>query len=158
MSVEKICNICKISKPLDEFYKVPAGKFGVWAKCIICAKAKYKKYIEENKEHVKAIQTKSKEKRKLEKPNDKFYNFIRAEFQMTPDEYEAIRIKQNFKCALCNRSEFEFKKRLHLDHCHSSNQVRGLLCSKCNMGLGLFKDNIEVLQKAIIYLQHYDHN
>lgn len=151
--MEKICNVCKKSKPLSKFNKVAKGKYGVYAKCKLCCKEKQRIYREANPERTKEIQTQSKEKRKREKPNDKFYNFIRAEFNMTPEEYETIRINQNFKCALCDRPESEFKKRLHLDHCHNSNKVRGLLCPKCNMGLGLFHDNIEVLQKAINYLK-----
>ncbi len=55
---------------------------------------------------------------------------------------------QHGKCAICNKT----KKLLHVDHCHETGKVRGLLCYNCNNGLGRFKDNIEFLKTAINYL------
>jgi len=43
--------------------------------------------------------------------------------------------------------------RLCVDHCHKTGKVRGLICNSCNIGLGVFKDNVEVLQRAIEYLK-----
>jgi hypothetical protein len=43
---------------------------------------------------------------------------------------------------------------LSIDHCHNTGKVRGLLCDHCNKGLGLFKDNIDYLNKAIEYLKY----
>jgi len=52
------------------------------------------------------------------------------------------------KCQVCGSEE-----KLHIDHCHDSGRVRGLLCRSCNIGLGNFKDNIERMGKAIEYLR-----
>ena len=46
----------------------------------------------------------------------------------------------------------EFNKNFAVDHCHETNQIRGLLCSSCNIGLGQFQDSIKLLSKAIDYL------
>ena len=55
------------------------------------------------------------------------------------------------KCEICNQTITE--STCHIDHCHKTNKVRGLLCNTCNKGLGLFKDNIAALSKAILYLE-----
>lgn len=52
-------------------------------------------------------------------------------------------------CAICGS-----KERLHIDHCHKSGDVRGLLCQNCNFGIGNLKDSIVNLRTAILYLQN----
>lgn len=49
-------------------------------------------------------------------------------------------------------------QKLYIDHCHKTNQVRGLLCFSCNSALGHFKDNVESLKKAIKYLKKWQEN
>ena len=61
----------------------------------------------------------------------------------------ARRLKeQNGKCAICGK-----KKKLLLDHLHSSGKRRGLLCNRCNIGLGMFLDNVSSLNAATRYLK-----
>ena len=59
---------------------------------------------------------------------------------------------KNNKCAICGR-EFNDKLKAFVDHDHITNKVRGLLCTHCNTLLGMSKDSIEILNKAIEYLQ-----
>lgn len=63
-------------------------------------------------------------------------------------------------CAICGCSADQapgrWKGRLNIDHDHSSQKLRGLLCHNCNQGLGYFKDKIEFLEKAILYLNRAD--
>ena len=63
--------------------------------------------------------------------------------------------KQNNKCKIClvEFDELIPNQKINVDHCHTTNKVRGLLCSLCNRGLGQFKDNTERLTNAINYLQ-----
>ncbi|MBW1743926.1 MAG: endonuclease VII domain-containing protein [Deltaproteobacteria bacterium] len=64
--------------------------------------------------------------------------------------------RQGGVCAICGDPETNQRNgrtiRLSIDHDHETGQVRGLLCVRCNTGLGLFGDNIEVIQKVVDYL------
>lgn len=78
-----------------------------------------------------------------------------ARYGITEDDYSKLIISQNYVCAICKQPETSTDgatgetKILSVDHCHSSNKVRGLLCNNCNQGLGKFKDSVEILQSAI---------
>lgn len=69
------------------------------------------------------------------------------------DEFNRMRQEQNYSCAICGAHEDTSIKGLAVDHCHNKGHVRGLLCSKCNTGLGHFKDNVAFLRNAIEYLE-----
>jgi hypothetical protein len=71
-------------------------------------------------------------------------------YGLTIKEHSDLIEIQNNKCAICG--DFQLGKSLHIDHCHITGNVRGLLCTKCNVGLGLFRDNIDYLLTAIMYL------
>jgi len=66
-------------------------------------------------------------------------------------QYEEMFIQQENKCAICGSPQVG-TKRLSIDHCHKTGKVRALLCQKCNFGLGFFRDNVELLEKAKQYL------
>lgn len=68
-------------------------------------------------------------------------------YGITPGEYIDMLLDQEKRCAICKK-----KEPLVIDHCHTTGLVRGLLCNKCNMGLGLFKDNADHLYEAAKYL------
>jgi hypothetical protein len=78
-------------------------------------------------------------------------------YGITALEYNTLFQKQEGVCAICGTStptlnHNETRPNLYVDHCHTSGAVRGLLCGKCNSGLGQFNDNPELLQAAITYL------
>lgn len=79
---------------------------------------------------------------------------VKYKYGIDSKEFEALLIKQGNRCAIClidfDRDSKETTP--HVDHCHFSNNVRGLLCSKCNAGLGQFTDDITLLCRAIMYL------
>lgn len=78
-------------------------------------------------------------------------------YGISPDDYLAMWHQQGGKCAVCREPEVSKRKgavlNLAVDHCHKTGRVRGLLCSSCNGGMGLFKDSPERLMAAIRYLQ-----
>ncbi len=79
---------------------------------------------------------------------------------MTLDQYDKLLKKQNGKCGICgikfcenNLQNRKMKNEFpRVDHCHRAGNIRGLLCFKCNVGLGAYDDDIERLDKAITYL------
>lgn len=81
--------------------------------------------------------------------------------RLFPNQYSRLMKEQQSVCAICKQPESVLHKKtkqpiaLAVDHCHTTNKIRGLLCSKCNMGLGLFYDNIELFESAIDYLIHH---
>ena len=81
-----------------------------------------------------------------------------AKYGITPDDYDAMLENQGGRCAICGQPETALGyhgeiKSLAVDHCHDTGDVRGLLCQSCNMGIGLFDHNDELMQAAIKYLK-----
>lgn len=80
---------------------------------------------------------------------------LRQAHGISLEQYEAMAAEQDGRCAICRRepsraNPAEF--RLHVDHDHATGTVRGLLCRPCNVGLGHFGDDIEVLLAAVEYV------
>jgi formate dehydrogenase maturation protein FdhE len=71
-------------------------------------------------------------------------------YGMLPGEYEQRLAEQNGVCAICGDTP---KKSLGVDHNHKTGAIRGLLCDRCNVGLGCFADIPERLRKAADYLK-----
>lgn len=76
-------------------------------------------------------------------------------------ELNGIWIRQNCKCRICKKDLADptadrVKHRegaFHLDHCHATGQIRGLLCNRCNMAIGLLDDDVSKLEAAVLYLK-----
>ena len=81
-------------------------------------------------------------------------NSLIREYNIDLDTFKSMLKKQNNKCVICG-NEFKNSKSIHVDHNHKTGNVRELLCSKCNTGLGMFYDNIESLANAIKYLKKH---
>ena len=77
-------------------------------------------------------------------------------YGVTKDFLVALHEKQNGKCAICGEIP-KSERGLHVDHCHTTGVVRGLLCHGCNTGIGALKEDAEILSKAIDYLRIQSH-
>jgi len=88
--------------------------------------------------------------------NNKFDRHIRKKYGITENQYSEIFNLQKGVCYLCGSPETHKYKgtlcKLSVDHNHKTGKVRGLLCNNCNIGLGKFKDNLKVIQKAFTYV------
>jgi 5-methylcytosine-specific restriction endonuclease McrA len=72
-------------------------------------------------------------------------------YRITVSEYDRLRERQNYLCAICGSQEANSDS-LVVDHCHTTQKVRGLLCGNCNKGMGFLKDDPARLLAAIHYL------
>lgn len=75
-------------------------------------------------------------------------------YGVTLEQHDEVLNSQNGQCAICKSKTPNRRgsKRFHVDHCHATGKFRGLLCSRCNMAIGLLKDDVCFLQNAIEYL------
>lgn len=111
----------------------------------------YPRYYAKNNDLIKARRRKAYRKIK----NSKKWKKHRREkhllqaYGLTLVKIQAMHKKQRGKCAICRKR----LKKFHVDHCHRSGKVRGLLCLKCNFGIGMFFDCVKNLGSAIKYLR-----
>ena len=122
----RTCRTCGKEHPLQDYKRVGPAPTRMW-NCRECYTA--------NRRH----------NRQTGWPVIDLQRYVR--YGVTPDEYAEAFAEANGVCQLCSQ-----EKSLVIDHCHESNQYRGLICRECNLMLGHAKDNIETLQKAITYL------
>lgn len=133
---------------LELFSKGNESKHGRQNICKSCENRRTRESdrIEYNKEYARR---KRKEKcPKFLKAERRCY--LKRHYNITIEEYDDMVLHHNNECAICGKSS---DKKLHIDHCHDTGVIRGLLCGRCNTGLGLFKDNKENLTNAIKYLE-----
>jgi hypothetical protein len=142
-----IVKICKIHGELTELDTYKTDSY-IWPQCLACKKI-------------------SNDKFKARNPNrdtnsiKKYFYVKKGNIKLSKDEYQNMLIKQNYVCAICSNPENAIKansdkiiKRLSIDHCHSTNKIRGLLCNKCNISLGLINESLETLQAAIANIKN----
>lgn len=154
----KTCYKCKECKTLPYFHKDKTKFDGYNSLCKECVSTRdrnRKSYFIHRRPNKKIYdQNYKKENKTLIKSKS-----LKYVYGMTIEQYTDLLKIQNHSCAICKIPESLIDYRtgkirdLSVDHCHSSNKIRGLLCSKCNVALGNFKDDIEVLTNAICYLK-----
>lgn len=76
---------------------------------------------------------------------------LRKQFGLSAQDYEQMWDAQDGRCAICRRPENG--RRLDVDHCHETGEVRGLLCNPCNQALGLLGEDTERIQAVLTYLE-----
>lgn len=87
--------------------------------------------------------------------------WLLKKYNITLKDYNSLLKEQNFKCACCFKTSNEITNSrcndglFFVDHCHTTGNVRGLLCASCNSGIGFLKDDINILNNAINYLNKY---
>jgi hypothetical protein len=133
----KKCYLCKTIKECDSFYKSKTGAQKRRGECKQCSNNVTKNY-----------QAKYPELKKTYDQNHRLKNI----FGITIEQYTELGNKHGWKCCICEKTETENKRKLAIDHDHSTGRIRGILCGNCNRGIGNLKDSVSLLQKAINYL------
>jgi hypothetical protein len=110
-----------------------------------------KKYREENNEYLQKINKEWYNENK-EKVRDVQLN---RTFGITLEEYNELLNKQNGVCSICGDPPTIDQKKFSIDHDHITGKIRGILCRGCNVGIGHFKDDPELLRKAINYIKNF---
>jgi len=80
---------------------------------------------------------------------------LRKRYGITATQYDAMLREQDGRCFICRGVQDGYKKRLSVDHDHSTGRVRKLLCNGCNQALGHAKDNPEILDKLALYIRSH---
>jgi hypothetical protein len=139
-------------KPLDQFHRRASARDGRQPYCGACATADALKW---NNEHPDYHRQKANEYR-LRHPEKVADRALRWRLGVAPGAYADMLAAQEGKCAICGTTDPGPRlKRFHVDHCHNSGQVRDLLCNACNVGLGAFRDNSDLLMKASEYITRH---
>lgn len=146
----KTCNRCKQTKSLSEFYKRPdRGKNSVRSICKDCSKKHldsildipYSELPPDKKEKRRQIYRKS---------------WLKRKYGMAVEDYEKMFQKQNGRCAICgseNSGGKHSSETFMVDHCHKSEKVRGLLCNRCNLAIGVLSDDTWLIEKILQYVK-----
>lgn len=162
----KVCSRCEFALPLEKFHKHAKGALGHRPICKAC-EAQYKRADYQKRKKVYAERShrtymKNREKRYVQARSWQQANKARAseiwhdahlrrEYGITLDDYRQMLAMQNFGCAICGAGPSP-KRRLSVDHDHKTGKVRGLLCGKCNSGLGFFKENVGIVDSLKRYV------
>ena len=160
----KQCKKCNIIKPVTEYYFYK-DRQDYGSACKECRKKDVREYAKINKEKISENKKryreenieiiKQRDKKRYHKHKDKAREWwLRRNYGITQEQFDKMVSDQNGKCAICF-SKPANNKTLVVDHCHTTEKVRSLLCNNCNTGLGLFKEDVSRLSSAIKYLTDF---
>lgn len=165
----KKCVKCLQEKELTEFYKYSPTRGGYRHKCKKCywerefpRNCPSCKETKEKEDFPKGVSTYCKtctvaKARKWQQDsgwNSKVRRY--KKYGINKEEYERLLATQSGVCAICKEVDVGDSRyeTFHIDHCHETGKVRGVLCAPCNRGLGQFKDRTDLLLKAAEYLEN----
>ena len=123
------------------------------------AKERQKRWRLNNPEKYKAQRVRAEQKRRergyYEKnSNTIFENYLKRTYNIDLNKYNSLFEEQSGVCAIC-KQECVSGRKLAVDHNHDTGEVRGLLCCRCNRGIGNLDDSLDKLKSAVLYLEKY---
>jgi len=136
----KVCSHCRQEKPLSEYY-------------ITKKRLKSGKIKEQPRYICKACDRKAKRERDRRTPEQRAEKHLQDKYGISLNDKRQMIINQNCKCKICPRSlSKDDLSKSHVDHCHETGYIRGILCSNCNRGIGHLQHDTKILVSAIQYL------
>lgn len=154
------CSKCEKVQPRTMYYK---GRKDC-KKCFNLRMQEYRKKTNYNREYYlknKDVENERSLKRYYDlkdNPEQKLKwreNQLKVKYGITLEDYDKMYKSQNYKCAICDTENPNGQGVFHVDHCHNTGKIRGLLCHSCNTALGHLKDCINNLKRAIKYLKKH---
>lgn len=141
----RVCRKCGVEKPLIAFTKNKRCTDGVTHQCKVCTQPKYRQFAIERRHDERFIEARrlSQKKHRAKK------------YGLTLDQLDALYERARNVCEVCESSPTKTgtsSNDLHVDHCHETGRVRGLLCSRCNTAIGLLSESATLLDRAKEYL------
>ena len=161
--MELKCNCCLRLLPPENFSKSKTSTRGYQYKCKLCVSDYDKTNPEKKAEQKKRHYLKNKEK--IDQRARDWYNnnkdrskgnAIQRKYGITTEIFNQMRESQQYRCAICGTGEDSLKKKLVIDHCHNTGKVRKLLCTNCNVAIGMFKENPRIMFSAMEYLKEFN--
>lgn len=145
---KKYCPRCENWKYHSEFYKCKSGSAGLEDECKECGKNRRAEFYKNNPDVIKK-RNQAWVVANPEKVRAKALRYrIRAVYGLTPEQYQKMWEDQNGQCAFPSCG----KPIEVVDHDHKTGITRGLLCHTCNLAIGHFQDNVNLMAEAIAYL------
>lgn len=148
---KKCCPTCGKKKPHSCFSidnrSVKRKNDGLCNRCKSCEKKRHAAYNASKKGKLVRAKYAQTEKSKRDHRDFRF----KRVYGITHKQYDKMLKEQEGVCSICSKVN-ENGRRLTVDHCHTTGEVRGLLCNNCNWMIGLADDEVSVLANAIMYL------
>jgi hypothetical protein len=150
----KTCPKCNKIKHPNDFGKCTREKDGKYYLCKECANEKTRNSYQKHKEKRREKNRGRKRIRSLDYHKKKKNTRMFLMYGITEQDYENLLNDQYRKCKICKSVGSDISGGgLVIDHDHKTNKVRGLICGRCNVMLGLAKDSLEILTSTIEYLK-----
>ena len=125
-----VCPHCRQTKNRTEFYRSNASRgFHSW--CKVCCRAAGRKRVRD--------------------PKKRRQYTLKSRYGLSSADLTQLRLAQKNKCGLCAQPLQH--NHFHIDHSHTTGEIRGLLCPRCNVAIGLFHDDPELIKAALCYLE-----
>jgi hypothetical protein len=133
---EKLCRRCDQTKPIAAFGKRQERANGkaVRSRCKECESILHREW-------------------RLSNPNSSRYRNLKSKYGISATDYMVILDSQDGVCAICRGDSNPSGHMLSVDHDHSTGMIRGLLCKKCNTGIGNLNDDPRLIARALEYLK-----
>ena len=147
----KVCSKCNVEKELDAF------RFHKNKQCYAntCKSCNYERDSAKRKARGDAYNATARAWRKTPKGMISNRRGGWKRNGIDPDKAEAYLLAHHGLCDLCGKNVEANGKALAIDHCHETGDIRGMLCSNCNRGIGLLRDDYELIKKAALYVRKY---
>lgn len=142
---KKHCSLCDRWQPLTAYHANKINWDNLNAHCKDCMRESHNKRYAKDGERMRKVSADYRSRN----PEKRKELALKVKFGITLEFFKLLVAEQEGRCAICGRGDMT----LHVDHCHKSGSVRGLLCMPCNTAIGQLGDDPERIRKAALYVE-----